>query len=117
MTTANRIDTGGDWPGFAAPGDVSRPPSKPTDPVNVADRYADLLSHLPREKHAGLIARISQGFYDGWRPSRGEVADLVAVELRLLTIDECIERQRHRRFGREPAKNLIPIVVTNGQYH
>ena len=87
------------------------------DPPNVADRYADLLRALPRGKRAGLIGRISQGFYDGWHPSRTEVADLVAVELGLLTIDEGIERQRQRRIGREPAKNLIPVVVAYSQYH
>ena len=78
---------------------------------NIADRYADLLRPLPRSRRDGLIGRISRGFYDGWIPSRDEVADLVAVDLGILTIDECIERHRQRRLGTKPIKNYIPIVV------
>ena len=78
---------------------------------NVADRYADLLKNLPKKKREGFIGRISQGFYDGWRPSRREVADLVAVELRLLTVDDCMNRQRQWRLGREPEPNFISLVT------
>jgi hypothetical protein len=50
-------------------------------PPNIADDYDDLLGMLSRRKRLGMIAWLSVGFYDGWRPSRSEVADLVAVEL------------------------------------
>ena len=80
---------------------------------NIADRYADLLRPLPRARRDGMIGRISRGFYDGWIPSRDEVADLVAVDLGILTIDECIERHRQRRLGTNPIKNYIPIVANH----
>ena len=99
--------------GRTAAGSVST--SQRGDPPNVADRYADLLRAMPRAKRLGLISRISQGFYDDWRPSRHEIADLVAVELRLLTVDDCLERQRQRRLGREPAEDFIPIVLAQGR--
>lgn len=86
-------------------------------PASVADKYADLLRVLPRAKRVGLIGRISQGFYDDWRPTRREVADLVAVELRLLGIDEYLERQRQRRCGHEPAKDFIAVVLAHGRYY
>ena len=46
------------------------------------DRFADLLAPLSPRRRRGLIARLSQGYYEGWRPSRAEVAALVAQELR-----------------------------------
>lgn len=49
---------------------------------NIADRFADLLAPLSPRRRRGLIARLSHGYYEGWRPSRAEVAALVAQELR-----------------------------------
>ena len=49
---------------------------------NIADRFADLLAPLSARRRRGLIARLSVGYYEGWRPSRAEVAELVAQELR-----------------------------------
>ena len=49
---------------------------------NIADRFADLLAPLRARRRRGLIARLSVGYYEGWRPSRAEVAELVAQELR-----------------------------------
>jgi hypothetical protein len=51
-------------------------------PPNIADRFADLLAPLSTKRRRGLIARLSVGYYEGWRPSRAEVAELVAQELR-----------------------------------
>jgi len=44
-----------------------------------------------------MIAQLSVGFYEGWRPSRAEVADLIAVDLGLTTVDEAEDRVRQRR--------------------
>jgi hypothetical protein len=49
---------------------------------NIADRFADLLAPLSPRRRRGLIARIAVGYYEGWRPTRAEVAELVAQELR-----------------------------------
>jgi hypothetical protein len=51
-------------------------------PPNIADRFADLLAPLSSRRRRGLIARLSVGYYEGWRPGRAEVAELVAQELR-----------------------------------
>jgi hypothetical protein len=64
---------------------------------NIADRFADLLEPLDDRKRRGMISWIAIRFYDGWRPSRDEIADLVAVELGTLSLTDCIERQRNRR--------------------
>ena len=53
-----------------------------SSPPNIADRFADLLAPLSTRRRRGLIARLSVGYYEGWRPSRAEVAELVAQELR-----------------------------------
>jgi hypothetical protein len=56
----------------------SQPPQVPS----IADRFEDLLAPLSARRRRGLIARLSVGYYEGWRPSRAEVAELVAQELR-----------------------------------
>lgn len=56
--------------------------NRPGATPNIADRFADLLAPLSARRRRGLIARLSVGYYEGWRPSRAEVAELVAQELR-----------------------------------
>lgn len=64
-------------------GQVHRPvPARTGATPNIADRFADLLAPLSSRRRRGLIARISVGYYEGWRPTRAEVAELVAQELR-----------------------------------
>jgi len=71
----------------SSPADDNDQPGRPTYPrfgatPNIADRFADLLAPLSSRRRRGLIARLSVGYYEGWRPSRAEVAELVAQELR-----------------------------------
>lgn len=49
---------------------------------SIADNFADLLAPLSNRRRRGLIARLSVGYYEGWRPTRAEVTELVAEELR-----------------------------------
>lgn len=49
---------------------------------SIADFYADLLQPLTDRQRKGIIARLSVGYYEGWRPTRQEIAELVAAELR-----------------------------------
>jgi hypothetical protein len=49
---------------------------------SIADFYADLLQPLNERQRKGLIARLSVGYFEGWRPTRPEMAQLVAQELR-----------------------------------
>jgi hypothetical protein len=71
----------------------------PDQPRSIADPYADLLKRLPLKRRRVLISMLAQGYYDGWRPSRAEVADIVAVEMRDISVDEFITRQKRRRVG------------------
>jgi hypothetical protein len=80
-----------------------RPDSNPSVPQpSIADRYSDLLELLNHGQRQGLIVRLTVGYYDGWRPSRSEVADLVAVILKIMTTDESLQRQRLRNAGGNP---------------
>jgi len=65
---------------------------------SIIDPYADVLNVLSPQARRGLIAQLAVGFYDGWRPGRAEVADLVAVKLGILTVDEG-ERRKQLRDG------------------
>jgi hypothetical protein len=47
---------------------------------NIADRYAVVLRALSPRQRQGVIAALSVGFYDGWRPTREELATYVAAE-------------------------------------
>ena len=47
---------------------------------NIADRYAVVLQPLSPRQRLGVIATLSVGFYDGWRPTREELATYVAAK-------------------------------------
>ena len=48
--------------------------------ANIADRYEVVLRTLSPRQRQGVIAALSVGFYDGWRPTREELAAYVAAE-------------------------------------
>jgi len=75
---------------------------QPVPQPSIADRYADLLGLLGHRERQGLIVRLTVGYYDGWRPSRSEVADLVAEKLKIMTIEKFLDRQLMRNSGRNP---------------
>src|SRR6478672_5767307 len=68
-----------------------RPPIR--HPPNIADQYSDLLQALPPSRRAGLIIELAVGYYENWRPTRMEVADMIAVELGELALHRFIERK------------------------
>jgi len=41
---------------------------------SIADQYSGLLDDLTPGQCRGLIAKLSVGYYDGWRPTRAELA-------------------------------------------
>ena len=78
------------------------PPNDRAAQRNITDGYIDLLRYLRPAQRRGLTARLANGYYEGWRPSREELADLIAVELGLLTWAESVERGQARRAGHQP---------------
>lgn len=90
----------------------SAPMQRGSDAVttrHISDRYAGLLEYLSPSQRAGMVARLATGFYEAWRPSIYELADLVAVQLGLLTWDQASERHRRRVSGQEPV-SVIPQI-------
>jgi len=83
-------------------GELRSDSDKSVSQPSIADPYADLLDLLNRHQRQGLVIRLTVGYYDGWRPSRSEVADLVAVTLKIMTIEESLQRQRIRNAGGKP---------------
>jgi len=92
------------------------PATPPMKPPGIADRFTDLLAPLTQDQRQGMIAKLSVGYFEGWRPSRGEIADLVAVELGILTVDDCIQRQRTRKLGK-PVVEVIAQVAARSRQH
>jgi hypothetical protein len=79
-------------------------------PLSIFDGYRDLLGLLSHRRRMGLIASLSVGFYEGWRPHRAEVADLIAFEISVLTVDEAHDRVRQRRRGAD-VPDITAIIL------
>ena len=62
-----------DWPLGPEPPFRSQQPTAAPDP----DPYADVLRFLDEPRRRGVIALLAVGFYDGWRPTHHEVAQIV----------------------------------------
>jgi hypothetical protein len=90
--TGRLAATSDSWSGGPPAQGVSRTPT-------IADNYADLLRPLNNNQRRAMVLRLTFGFYEGWRPSRTEMADLVAVELGTLTAEEAARRQQRRMRG------------------
>ena len=82
----------------------------PPRPPSIADGIEDLLGLLTPPRRLGMIAWLSQHYYEGWRPGREEVADLVAVELGLLTIDAYSERKSQRRIAEDTVSDITSLM-------
>ena len=67
----------------------------PARTSSIADRYEDLLATLDDGPRRGLVHRLSVGYYEGWRPSREEVANLIARETGRITEGEYLQRRRN----------------------
>ena len=78
---------------------------------SITDGIEDLLDLLDPQKRRGMIAWLSAGYYDGWRPGRHEIADLVAIEIGLLTVDEYVQRQRQRGRAAETVTDIAPLIT------
>ena len=95
------------------PTTTTTPPAQPAvdrRTPTIADQYSDLLGLLNARQRRAIVVQLSVGYYEGWRPTRSEIADLVAVELNLMTADECLQRQRLRNAGRRPL-NIIDTLL------
>jgi len=45
---------------------------------NIADPYRDLLAHLDVNSRRGVVQQLADGYYQGWRPTRAELAILIS---------------------------------------
>jgi hypothetical protein len=81
-------------------------PSPPT----IVDGSTDLVALLDPQRRRGMIAWLARRYYDGYRPGRTEIADLVAVELGTLTVEEGLARQRARDRGDDRVTDITPFI-------
>ncbi len=82
-------------------------------PGSIADRYDDLLATLDDGPRWGLVHRLSVGYYEGWRPSREEVANLIARETGRITESEYLEgRRSHAASSGPPAHHTAAVGST-----
>ena len=66
-----------DWLLGPQPPSRSQQPTAAPAPPNIADPYADVLRFLDEPRRRGVITLLAVGFYDGWRPTHHEVAQIV----------------------------------------
>jgi hypothetical protein len=60
-------------------GAISRTPT-------IADQYSGLLDNLTHGQRRGLIAKLSVGYYEGWRPTRAQLARHIQEEFGVLPL-------------------------------
>ena len=88
----------------------------PTSP-SIVDHVLDLLVPLPLHRRWGLIAYLSERYYDGWRPGRTEIADLIALDSGLLTLDDYIDRSHRRRTAPHTVPDITTLVIDRLERH
>jgi hypothetical protein len=93
----------------------SRTHQRPTA-RRIDDRYADLLALLPPDRRQAIVIRLAHGYYEGWTPSRAQMADLVGVELGVITVSEGITRERQRTRGQRVV-DITALVLRAGHSH
>ncbi len=76
---------------------------------NIADPFRDLLSELADGPRMGLVHQLAVGYYEGWRPTRAQVANLVAREKGRMTEDEYLSLLRQ-----QSAHNRLPQPYVTG---
>jgi hypothetical protein len=91
-----------------------QPARSPSRTPTIADPYADLLRPLNERQRRAIVLRLTFGFYEGWRPGRTEMADLVAVELGTLSTEDALRRQQHRTLRATPDRDPGGVVKPTG---
>jgi hypothetical protein len=90
-------------------------------PANIADPYRDLLSGLDEGVRLGFVQRLAVGYYEGWRPTRNEIADLVARETGRITENEYLSLLRQSAGPSELRKialaNDFRSLMPDGTVH
>lgn len=90
-------------------------------PANIADPYRDLLSGLDEGVRLGFVQRLAVGYYEGWRPTRNEIADLVARETGRITENEYLSLMRQSAGPSElrkiPPANDSRSLMPDGTVH
>jgi hypothetical protein len=79
-------------------------------PPTIVDHVIDVLALLGDRRRRGLISWLAVRYYEGYRPCRDEIADLVAVELGALSIEESLARQRQREQGTHLVPDIVPCL-------
>lgn len=124
MTTAwNTIppDTPSPTPSASRPGlrnlteessrDYWLPVTQRPRPPSITDGIEDLLDLLEPRRRRGMIAWLSVGYYEGWHPGRQEIADLIGVELGLLTVDDYVHRKHQRRQAGATVTDITTLIT------
>jgi len=57
-------------------------------PPSIIDQYSGLLDNLTSSQRRGLIAKLSNGYYDGWRPTRAQLIRYIQHEFGVTAHDQ-----------------------------
>lgn len=55
---------------------------------NIIDQYYGLLDDLTTQQRWGLIARLSNGYYEGWRPTRAQLVKFLRDEFGVAPVSQ-----------------------------
>lgn len=92
---------------------MTRGPTEP-GPASIADPFQDMLAALDEGARRGFVQRLADGYYEGWRPTRAEVASLLALETGQISEAEYLALHR-TPSQREGAADASEIGTTTDQ--
>ena len=78
---------------------------------NISDPFLDLLSEMDDGPRSGMVQRLAVGYYEGWRPTRTELANLIAREAGRMTEAEYL----YSRRSRNSAASAQPPGITGSR--
>ena len=71
---------------------------------SIADPFRDLLAAMDKGPRQGFVRRLAVGYYEGWQPTRAEVAALIDLETGRINEAEYLAGQRSRLRPQEPQR-------------
>jgi hypothetical protein len=87
-TTATPAGTGANTPSEGAAHTRPSVQQGISRSLNITDQYFGLLDDLTSSQRRGLIAKLSNGYYDGWQPTRAQLIRYIQNEFGVTARDQ-----------------------------
>jgi hypothetical protein len=104
--TGTSVDSGTPKSDSPRPGSTPHAKHNISRMPNIVDQYSGLLDDLTSRQRWGLIARLSNGYYEGWRPTRAQLSRYLYHEFGVTTFSHhSLPSETRRRSETNHDKN------------